>query len=459
MGITAFFLYGALLLLLGAHDAARARAAARGEGARALIEDDYYVNGRRSGSVQVALSIVASCVGGSATIGMAGLAWEVGLPAVWWLGSGACGLALLVRFMARTIRESGARTMPELVGVYLGPAARPLVSGIILLAWIAILAAQFSAMGAITAALTGFSRERAMLTGAALITGYALLGGQASVIRSDVAQYAVLAAGFLLTLAFLLLFHPTPFAAMRWEVLSPAFPPLTLLRYLLVLGGSYVVCPMLFGRLLSARDSRTAARGGGWAVLGLVLTALVIVFVGIGCRGLVPEGTPADQVLPVLCGSLPPWLGLALLLALLSAVLSSADSCLLTAATVCCNDLARRKGVLCCRAAALLLGVAGFFLARGEKGILALLFMANDVYVCGVVLPVFIGIVAGPRSVGPGWACAAVLSGGALGLCSAVTGIVEWAYGGLFASLVLSLAGLVGNTPLEPGRGRGYLQR
>lgn len=454
MGMTVFFLYGALLLALGIHDAIRARAAARGDGTIS-VADDYYVNGRRSGSAQVALSIVASCVGGSATIGMAGLAWEVGLPAIWWLGSGACGLALLVRFMARKIRESGARTMPELVGIYLGSSARPLVSGIILLAWVAILAAQFSAMAAITATLTGFSQERAMLTGAVLITGYALLGGQASVIRSDVAQYVLLAAGFVLTLAFLLVSRPEPFAAMKWEVLSPAFPPLTLLRYLLVLGGSYVVCPMLFGRLLSARDSRVAAKGGGWAVAGLVLTALVIVLVGVGCRGLVPEGSSADQVLPALCGLLPPWLGLALMLALLSAVLSSADSCLLTAATVCCNDLARRDNVAFCRAAALLIGVAGFFLAREGQGVLALLFMANDVYVCGVVLPVFIGIVGGPRSVRPGPACAAVLAGGGLGLCSALTGNVGWAYGGLIVSLLLSLAGLAGNTPMRKTAARG----
>lgn len=453
MGMTVFFLYGALLLALGVHDALRARVAARDKEATS-VADEYYVNGRRSGSAQVALSIVASCVGGSATIGMAGLAWEVGLPAFWWLGSGACGLVLLVRFMARKIRESGARTMPELVGVYLGPAARPLVSGIILLAWIAILAAQFSAMGAITATLTGFTREQSMLIGAALITGYALLGGQASVIRSDVAQYAVLAAGFLLALAFLLVANPEPFAAMTWEVVSPAFPPHTLLRYLLILGGSYVVCPMLFGRFLSSRDSHAAARGGGWAVGGLVLTALVIVFVGIGCRGLVPEGTAADQVLPAACGLLPSWLGLALLLALLSAVLSSADSCLLTAATVCCNDLARRDTVVCCRTAAFLIGVAGFFLAREGQGILALLFMANDVYVCGVVLPVFIGIVGGPRSVRPGLACAAVLAGGGLGLCSALTGNVGWAYGGLLASLTLSLMGLVRNSFMPKGATR-----
>ena len=108
-----------------------------------------------------------------------------------------------------------------------------------------------------------------------------------------------------------------------------------------------------------------------------------------------------------------------------------------------------------CRAAALLIGVAGFFLAREGQGVLALLFMANDVYVCGVVLPVFIGIVGGPRSVRPGLACAAVLAGGGLGLCSALTGNVGWAYGGLIVSLLLSLAGLAGNTPMRKTAARG----
>ena len=34
-------------------------------------KDTYFVNGRRSSAALVALSIVASCVGGSATMGMA----------------------------------------------------------------------------------------------------------------------------------------------------------------------------------------------------------------------------------------------------------------------------------------------------------------------------------------------------------------------------------------------------
>ena len=101
-----FCLYAALLLGLGLLDARRRRSVA-----------DFFVNGRSSGAWHTGFSLIASCIGGSATMGMAGLAWQVGTPAFWWLGSGACGLALLTFFLAEKVRASGACTMPEMVAV------------------------------------------------------------------------------------------------------------------------------------------------------------------------------------------------------------------------------------------------------------------------------------------------------------------------------------------------------
>ena len=94
----------------------------------------YFLNGRRSTAFAVALSIVSSCVGGSATMGMAGLAWQVGTPAFWWLGSGAVGLTVLSLFLAQKVRESGAVTMPEMLTAFLGEPSRPLASVIIVTA-------------------------------------------------------------------------------------------------------------------------------------------------------------------------------------------------------------------------------------------------------------------------------------------------------------------------------------
>lgn len=403
----------------------------------------YYVNGRRSSALTVSLSIVASCVGGSATVGMAGLAWQVGAPAFWWLGSGAAGLLILSLFLARKVRESGAMTMPEMLTAYLGAPSRPLASVIIVAAWLAILAAQFSAMAAIIAPLTGFGQSASLTLGAAALVAYTLVGGQAAVMKSDVWQYAIL----LLALVTALILAVKAgggqsLAGLRLEAVNADFPVSNLRYYLCILGGSYVVCPMLFSRLLSARDASAARRGGLWAVAGLILTAVVIVALGVACRDLVPPDTPPEQVLgAALLAHLPSWASGLILLGIFSAVISSADSCLMTAAGVCANDILRRPGVNACRACMAALGLAGLILALPGKGILPLLLMANDIYVCGVVPPVFVGMLLYGRVRFRPWGVAlAMLGGGTLGLTAAVTDASVWSFAGLGFSLLAALA-------------------
>ncbi len=426
-----FCLYALLLVGIGLFDARRNNSFA-----------SFFVNGRQSGAVHTGISIIASCIGGSATVGMAGLAWQAGTPAFWWIGSGACGLLVLTLFLAGKVRETGACTMPELVTAFLGPQARFLIALLIVPAWLAILAAQFTVMGKLTAALTGLSPELALAAGAALIVCYALLGGQASVIRSDLPQYLLMLCGLLATLAYLLMRNPDPVLSVTPELFNETFPLSRLSHFMVILGGSYVVCPMLFGRILSAKDTRSAVSGCRIAIAGLVLTAVIIVLIGIGCRGLVPPETAPDAVLPVAISLLPAWTGLALLLALLSAVLSSADSCLITLSTVLCHDLLRRDTVTGCRLATLGAGAGGYLLATRGHGVLDLLLMANDVYVCGAVAPLFCAMLLhGRRRVRTEAGMAAILCGGTGGLASALSGNPEIGYAGMILSAVCVLGG------------------
>ena len=425
-----FCLYAACLLGLGVLDARRSRGTLA-----------FFVNGRSSGALHTGFSVMASCIGGSATIGMAGLAWQVGAPAFWWLGSGACGLVLLTLFLARKVRASEAYTMPEMVAAWLGPHARRLVSFIIVPAWLAILAAQFTAMGKLTAALTGFSPEWALLVGAAVIVGYSCLGGQSSVIRSDLPQCLLLLAGLLAAALWLLGNNPEPLHALRLEVVNEDFGLSRFSYFMLILGGSYVVCPMLFGRVLSARDTGSAVRGCWLAVFGLLAFAALIVALGVLCRGFVPEGTGADDVLASAMALLPPWVGMLLLVALLSAVLSSADSCIITASTVLCNDVFGRRSVGLCRVVTLAFGVCGLVLATRGHGILDLLLMANDIYVCGVVVPVFLAMMMKKGAVHPVFALAAMAVGGAGGLVSAVSGTPEFGYAGMLLAALAMFCG------------------
>ncbi|CAI3224898.1 sodium-solute symporter, putative [Desulfovibrio diazotrophicus] len=413
----------------------------------------YFLNGRRSTAFAVALSIVSSCVGGSATMGMAGLAWQVGTPAFWWLGSGAVGLTVLSLFLAQKVRESGAVTMPEMLTAFLGEPSRPLASVIIVTAWLAILAAQFSAMAAIIMPLTGLAKGPAVLLGAAALLAYTLVGGQAAVMKTDVWQFSVLMAALLLALALSVKAGGGhALAAVPLEAVNADFPLSKLRYYLCILGGSYVVCPMLFGRLLTARDAAAARRGGLWAVAGLTITAAIIVALGIACRDLVPAGTPPEQVLSAaLLTHLPTWASTPILLGIFSAIISAGDSCIITAASVCSNDILRRPGVAACRLCMLGAALAAMVLALYGKGILALLLMANDIYVCGVVPPVFVGMLLYRKARFRPWGVAAAMAaGGLLGLTATLSDNSAWSFAGLGVSLLGSLAAARRREPVRP---------
>ncbi|MFO7998062.1 MAG: hypothetical protein R6U86_03670 [Bacteroidales bacterium] len=53
--------------------------------------DDYYVGGRKIGSIHIGLSVVATDVGGGFSIGLGGLGFIMGLAGSWMLFTGLIG--------------------------------------------------------------------------------------------------------------------------------------------------------------------------------------------------------------------------------------------------------------------------------------------------------------------------------------------------------------------------------
>lgn len=357
-----------------------------------LSKEDYFVAGRKASSLQVGFSVIASCVGASATIGMCGLAFSVGFPAIWWLLSGAIGLSILNIFLLKKLRRRPCLTMLETVKERLGGRATKLCTFIIVLAWVAILVAQFSAMSSIVEQMTGSDAQTSLFLGAFVILLYTLIGGQATVIKSDVIQLSVMMIGLAVLLFALIHASPQPLSAFRFELLNDQFQTQDLSRFALLIGGSYVVCPMLFSRFMSARSDEVAHKGAMIAIVGLIFLAILFVLIGIQARDFLPSSTPSDQVLAAVAAQLPLIFQQILFLILISAILSSADSCLLTAATVVSNDLIRNPSIKTSRLVMCVLTLVALLLSSSERGILDLLLMANNMYVCAVIAPVFAAV-------------------------------------------------------------------
>lgn len=405
--------------------------------------DAFFVNNRAGSAGSVALSLIVSCVGASATMGVAGMAFTVGTPAFWWLGAGALGLTLLAWLLAVKVRQSGCVTMPEMSSGLLGAHARPLISGIIVIAWTAILAAQFKALNALLVSLTGWPSGWCMLIGFTLIVVHTL-GGQAAIFRTDRFQFYLLLGGLFLLLIGLDRQNPDWLFHVRLEAVNEQFTVNDLLRYSFVIGGNYLVCPMLFGRLYCARDSVMARRGALLGALGLSVCSVIIVSVGLASVGVIAADTPADAVLATAVErALPDWLGVLVLLALVSAIVSSADSCLVTSSTVMCYDLLKSDNPKVGRICVLVLGAAGLGLTLSNKSILGYLFLAYDIYVAGVVMPVFVALLYNKWRVRRPLFCLIGIAAGGISGMAAYWGGPGYSYLGIALSSGLTLIGIV----------------
>ena len=108
--------------------------------------DDYVVAGRKQSSPFVFMSLMATVLGASATVGIAARAENIGFAAFWWLAVGAIGFWFQAAFLSKPVHDLDVRTLPEIAEKTVGKTGRKLVALIIAVSWIGIIAAQFAAV-------------------------------------------------------------------------------------------------------------------------------------------------------------------------------------------------------------------------------------------------------------------------------------------------------------------------
>jgi SSS family solute:Na+ symporter len=410
----------------------------------------FFVAGRRSSTPWIAGSLVATIIGGSATVGMAGLGFSRGLTGAWWLLVGSIGLVVLGLFFAERVRKFGLYTLPQLIGKQYGGNIALAASILIVVAWLGVLAGQIVAAGQIMSVLKIGTPILWMVIFNAVLITYTLLGGQYAVIQTDMLQTGMIFVGIFVGLAQLLprlggfggLVNSLPPDKLSFP-LSPTFGGYELVSYLLLIGLTYVVGPDMYSRLFSARDARTARNSVFWAALLIVPLAFAITLMGMGASILFPNISP-EQAFPALIqGVFPPVAGAIVLAAVVSAIMSPA--LLLTASTILSNDiitklrpsLNEKQVVLISRWGVVVLGIFSLLLALTLKGVINALLFAYTIYTCGLILPVIAGFYRDRLKVTPTGALAAIIGGGAAGLISKLGHIKYLDLGGLLISAVL----------------------
>jgi SSS family solute:Na+ symporter len=366
------------------------------------------------------------------------LGFEKGLPGAWWLLVGSVGLVLLGVFFARRVRGAALYTLPELVEKQYDRRVSLAAAILIVIAWIGVVAGQIVAAGSFLSILGIGSTTFWAVIFTAVVVVYAILGGQFSIIRTDVFQAPVFFVGIFIILA-LVLSHVGGLEGLKASLpsgyfsfpTSPVFGWKMLLSFLILVGATYVVGPDMYSRLFCAKGEKTAQRSAILAAILFIPLAFAITLIGMSAKVLYPE-IPAEGAFPqVISGVLSPGLSGLVIAAIIAALMSSADTCLLSQSVILTEDIIKRarpalsesKTVLLTRLSLVGLGLVALGLALTLKTVYESLLFAYTVFTCGVVVPVIAGFYKDKLKVTAQGALVALIGGGVIGLLGKIPGL------------------------------------
>lgn len=411
---------------------------------------DFFVARKKASAKAVAGSLVATILGGSAVIGAVDSGAKLGGAASWFMLVGALGLLALIPFAGKACALA-KYTLPDLVEKLYGKGPRLVASLVIPIAWTGIVAAQIIAAAKLLMTFTPMSYTTAAIVSAIVFTGYTLAGGQQSILKTDFLQACLIILGLVLLAGFA--FADCGTVNLGGTPSAPAFPfntnftPFDLFLLILTYGTTYTAGPDIFSRIFCAKDTGTAKKAIVGAACMLIPVAFIIGFLAVYGAGL--ENVPGAHITAIAGKVFPQPLIPLFALALLSVVLSSADTTLLSSSIIIC-ELFRGNSLAKARIVILANGIVALLLALVFNDIIGTLLLALAVYAGAFTVPILWGLL-GLRA-RPQFVAAAIILGGSLALAGKLCPTLPGSLGAHTGDVLMLAAFAVNAATLALGR-------
>lgn len=399
----------------------------------------YFVADRSGTTPAVTASLLATIIGGSSTVGLAGLGYSRGLVGAWWMLVGVIGLFALSLSIARKVRRYDVYTLPEMLEQQYGGTSLKIVASVLIAtAWLGIIAAQFIAAGKILSALWPGHFDMLMIIAAGVCITYTVLGGQYSILRTDFIQSFFILSGIAISVVAGIsaaggmtgMEGKLPLSHFAFPT-SPDFSAMNLMTFLFFVGATFLVGPDIYSRIFCARNPSTARKSLALTAIIMIPIAFSITLIGMAARVLLPGISPETALPSLVMTCLPIGLNGLVMAALLAAVMSSADTCILTTSTILSADvigpctgshMTETRLLMTSRIMALIVGFVALFIALKIRGIIASLLLGYTIYSGGLIIPVLLGFYRERLRLTTWGAACSIIAGGGLGLFLKLSG-------------------------------------
>ncbi len=402
--------------------------------------EDYYVGNRSINAHHVGLSIVATDVGGGFSIGLGGVGFTMGLSGSWLLFTGLVGAwltaVLIIPRVKRVDADQQMMTYPDFLRHRYGDKVALLAAVISGVGYLGFTGAQMLAGAKLAAAailpaqpLGMDATELALLLIAFITIMYTVFGGLRAVIYTDTIQWIVLICGLVLVTIPVTLHQIGGFEKMA-AVLPEAYfsltniSPVTFINWMVTIIPIWFVGMTLYQRMYACRTEKEAKRA--WYIAGLFeypVMAFTGVFLGMCAKVVFPEAE-SETAMPLLIKTMLP-IGVTgvVIAAYFSAIMSTADSCLMAASGNFTGDIlsrhllkrgSPRREMYVSMLVTFIVGVLAVILAAQFTMVLDAILYAYAFMVAGLFIPTLGGFIWPKGS--PQGAFLAMLGGGTVTL-------------------------------------------
>jgi len=326
---------------------------------RTKDQEDYFLGGRQLGPWVAGLSASASSSSAWSLLGVSGAAYATGLQAFWFLPGVLGGYLFSWFWVAPRLRDAAEKedavTLSELLFGHYDESGSHVVirsaSVIIIVSFMFYVAAQFQGAGLAFSNSFGLSPTVAILVGAAIVLIYTLIGGFWAVAVTDAVQ-----AGLMVSVAALLpvlcLIEVGGFGGLAGglaalddpEYMSLVGPYTGIAAVGFVIGmlspgAAYHGQPHVVNRFMALKDEASLKQGRIIAVSWALIVFGGMLILGWSMRLLFPVADNSEQVFFTATQQLlPPVIAGIMTAGVLSAIMSTADSQLLVAASSIARD-------------------------------------------------------------------------------------------------------------------------
>lgn len=436
--------------------------------------DSYFYGERKLGGFLIFFTVTASWFGAASTLATVNKAFSTGFQAVWLLGVPTVTTILAFVLLNKKIRSVRFVSLPVFLEKYYGKTVSSAASFLVFFYMVVLAASQFVAWGKFIRVFTGQSYEITVISGAVVVILYSYLGGYVSIVLTDGVQFLLLT----LSLVYLMIFFKGTDTSLFAKAGDYDFFPDPSYYLLMTLSFTlaWVISPIIWQRIASARSAKASRRGLIFSILAFSLLYFWVIKVGMYMRSL-PDTMQksGDMFGPMVLSILPTAGSILVFIGIAAAIMSTSDTAINVGALTLVKDVfqikKKKQMGFYAKLATFISGILAALIALKFDSIIKTLGLASEIMAEGLFIPgmaaLFFKIkrpLAGLLSLILGGGFAALVFFNAFGLGLPLP---EWPYS-LPYGLALSLTGfLIGyyipqkkiETTKNPRRGTQKPQR